>query len=779
MGLSYDTISQFVKITNDKQKPDKKETITYGTVVAGGKVILDGTPTDANGNRSAVPAKFTVSAEDGDRVVVMIRNHSVVVTANLQTPSTTEAKADKIATDKIAEANFVKAERVDTLELTVKQAQADNISAHKAFADDIEALKGHIENLDVENLEAKYAKIEDVEANYATINELNGKTADVSKISGIEADIKDIQAENVEINNTLEATAADIEALQTDKLDATSGDIRYANIDFANIGEAAIKKILADSGLIKDIVVGNGTIAGKLVGVTISGDLIEGNTIIAEKLVVKGEDGLYYKLNTDGVTTEAEQTDYNSLNGSVIKAKSITATQISVDDLVAFDATLGGFNITSESLYSGAKSSVDNTTQGIYLDSKGQMAIGDSSNFIKYYKDQNGKYKLTISAESIIFATSNKSVQTTIDEIQVGGRNLLKNSRHINLSTNNANKYPIASELIKEDDREFTRYFRTEPELYPTTMSLYSTIPVDRITESLVGQELTFSFLIRSSHETTVGTMNNLVIDGVNFVWSSNAIQHAIGTKWKRVSVTATITQKHEQIASNVLRFNPSNIVIPEGEIENFYIDVCEWKIEKGNRATDWTPAPEDMATSMEVTATRTIADEANTRSVNVETLIAQLSESISMLVTDGNGTSLMTQTDTGWTFSTSAIQTAVNSTSEGLANLLKEVGDMNSAVDILQQAIDDLGVLAEYVKIGTYEDEPCIELGEGDSDFKLRITNTRMMFTEGATVLAYFNNQSFHVKKAVVEEELQQGGFVWKVRSNGNLGLVWKGGSN
>jgi len=96
-----------------------------------------------------------------------------------------------------------------------------------------------------------------------------------------------------------------------------------------------------------------------------------------------------------------------------------------------------------------------------------------------------------------------------------------------------------------------------------------------------------------------------------------------------------------------------------------------------------------------------------------------------------------------------------------------------------LQQAVDDLGILGEYIQITTYEDEPCIELGELDSDFKLRITNTRMMFTEGSVVLAYFTNQSFHSKKVVVEEELQQGGFVWKARANGNLGLIWKGGNS
>ena len=143
----------------------------------------------------------------------------------------------------------------------------------------------------------------------------------------------------------------------------------------------------------------------------IKGDLIEGNTVVADKLVIKGEDGLYYRLNIDGVKIEAEQTEYNSLNGSIITAKSITATKISVDDLVAFDATIGGFNITSDSLYSGTKESVENTTTGIYLGNDGQISLGDSTNFLKYYKDTEGNFKLDISlgganVESVTEGTS-------------------------------------------------------------------------------------------------------------------------------------------------------------------------------------------------------------------------------------------------------------------------------------------------------------------------------------------------------------------------------------
>ena len=216
----------------------------------------------------------------------------------------------------------------------------------------------------------------------------------------------------------LTAVKADIKNLSSEKLSAKDIEGKFANIDFSNIQKAAIKNFFSESGMIKDLVVGDQTIAGELVGVTISGDLIKGNTVVADKLVVKGEDGLYYKLNTDGMTVEKEQTDYNSLNGQIIKAKSITATKISVDDLVAFGATIGGFKIGQKSIYSGVKESIDNTTRGIYMDTDGQFAIGDSNQYFKYYKDADGKYKIDISASSMRFGVSNKTVEEALDEVR-------------------------------------------------------------------------------------------------------------------------------------------------------------------------------------------------------------------------------------------------------------------------------------------------------------------------------------------------------------------------
>ena len=220
-----------------------------------------------------------------------------------------------------------------------------------------------------------------------------------------------VQAETiVSINNELQN-------IYNNYLKSETADIKYANIDFSNIGKAAMEYFYAHSGLIKNVVVGDQQITGELIGVTIKGDLIEGNTIVAEKLVIKGDDGLYYKLNTDGMGVEAEQTEYNSLNGSIIRAKSITATKIAVDDLVAFDATIAGFNITDEAIYSGVKESALNTTRGIYLGKDGQLAFGDSNNYLRFYKDSSGRYKLEISAESMNFSSTGASVEDTINDI--------------------------------------------------------------------------------------------------------------------------------------------------------------------------------------------------------------------------------------------------------------------------------------------------------------------------------------------------------------------------
>lgn len=393
MALSNELISQFAKVmAGDKKK--SSETTVYGTVVTDGNgnkyVKLDGsdqlTPLTDNERPSADLTLAT--ANDGERVSVLIKDHSATITGNLSSPAVrtgdfkdlddkvTEIKQFDIVIAEQVQANYgyikkLEADKASIGELEAAKAEIGELIADKASIGELNAVKASVEDLEAKKLNADVAEI-----TYATIENLNATNA---KIDNLDAEFVSTEE--------LKAVKASIDDLDVKKLDAEQAKLKYANIDFANITKAAIENFYAKSGIIKDLVVGDTTVTGKLVGITIVGDLIEGGTIKADKLVVLGSDGLYYKLNTDGVSVSAEQTEYNSLNGSIITAKTITAEKINVHDLVAFDATIGGFHISDNSIYSGVKSSADNTTRGIFLGKAGELNVGDETNYLKYYRE--------------------------------------------------------------------------------------------------------------------------------------------------------------------------------------------------------------------------------------------------------------------------------------------------------------------------------------------------------------------------------------------------------
>ena len=170
------------------------------------------------------------------------------------------------------------------------------------------------------------------------------------------------------------------------------------------------------------------------------------------------------------------------------------------------------------------------------------------------------------------------------------------------------------------------------------------------------------------------------------------------------------------------------------------------------------------------------VANAATERVTTAESLIQQLSNCIEMLVTDENGESLMTQTENGWTFSMKETSEAVSSLTSLLETLQQETGSTKATVDTLVQAVADHGEALEYVTVTTYEDEPCIELGESDSDFKLMITNTRIMFMNGSNIPTYINTNGLVTQNIEVKGEIVQGGYVMLNTADGGWGLLWKG---
>lgn len=429
MGLSNDIISQFIKATRD-EKSKGTESIVYAYAVDANHVRLDGAGEDIK-----TPVTSTVKMEAGQRVIVQIKNHSATVIGNVTDKSASSKAVSDSNTqinNRIDEFDYVVADSVTTEQLNAEIARIDSL-----IAEDVKITNRLTANeADISDLEADNVVINrELSAHAAIINTLTSGSIDTEFLAATYATIKDLEATNATVynlsstyatfadttTNHLTAIDADIVSLETDKLSAIDAELRFANVDFANIGEAAIETFYSKTGLIDNLVVSAGSVTGTLVGVTIKGDIIEGGTVVADKLVIQGEDGLYYKLNTNGVTTEAEQTDYNSLNGSIITAKSITATKISVDDLVAFGATIGGFNIGAETLYSGVKESIDNSTSGVFLGSDGQVAFGNADSYLKFYAIYT-YYTVSYNSTTETYTRSNLEAMSTVGELVEGAR---------------------------------------------------------------------------------------------------------------------------------------------------------------------------------------------------------------------------------------------------------------------------------------------------------------------------------------------------------------------
>lgn len=1008
MALSSELISQFVKATKDETET-KKESIVYGTAVEyGGKMYAR-----LDGSDRLTPITSTAGVRAGDRVTVVIKNHSAILTGNVSSPSASKDDVEDAKEEignQISEFEIIIADKVSTTEFDAQVGRIDELTADnvlikgelEAASADIDQLKAKdvdIEgtltaaNAEIENLKTTKIDAEIADITYAKVGDLEATNAEIHNLTADYGEFKDLTTDK------LTAADADIKRLDTEKLDADEAEIKYANVDFANIGMAAIENLFTKSGIIGNLVVGDTSITGTLVGVTIKGDLIEGGTVKADKLVVQGTDGLYYKLNVTGETVATEQTEYNSLNGSIITAKSITAEKVNVHDLVAFGATIGGFHITDSSIYSGVKSSVNNTTRGSYMDDDGQFAIGDSTNFLKFYKDTDGSYKLAISASQITLGTKNLAssddVQEIVDNLEIGGTNLIKNSNFKYELTHWVNNYPKDSSRVLESSLDYIGQFfqATQTKAYPTdadvcriyaspssnfahtngeqyTLSFYGAILNDdfesrsiiasvggdaqRIIKCKVSKannwelftitytannagSLTFysdvletifqlaniklekgnkatdwspspkdieadlennyydktevdskieitkegitssvreevskieiggenlllktkEFLIdnsesgglhSASYATTGDTYRGLAVRGTNSVpatsnpqighemvrytlyndgsynygdrltfsfWVKGTLNYSRcffygNTDYVKVKVVASSTgYKTNSYTDGAFIFTPSQdwkrvwvtweldssgdldagktalIRTDLGDNEGS-LYICGCKLEKGNKPTDWSPAPEDMATGEEVENAQASADEANatadsteSRVTVAETTIQQLSDSISQLVTDENGNSLMTQTSEGWTFNMGAVNSSLKDAQDTLKNLSGSVDGVEGMVDKLDSLVNDLTAKTAYIVMTTDDTgAPCIELGKSDNPFKVRITNTSVDFLEGTSKIAYISNQALYIERAVVKNEFKIGdgtGWIWKKRANNHLGLRYE----
>lgn len=624
MSLSTEILTQFAKITNDNKKTEKSSTIQGTARELNGTIYVQ-----MDGSELLTPASATTDMKDGDRVTITVKDHSAIATGNITSPAARSGDVQAIgnavsaqgsdisimgAKIDIQDSNIsamnsnilaldsqIRAQdsKISIIDSTVETNQSEIStlkSTVKTQESDISTIKSNIQtqNSNISTIDSKVSTVESTVqtqgstiANVSTVVNNQGSTISNlqttvqnqgSNISTLNSSVEVVNSafkiENGEltgipkiITDTLVADEAFIGSIVANDIVTETLDAEYIKAGFTNIGTAEIEKLFADSGMITDLAIDHGHVTGELTGVTINGELINAGTLHADRIVLETSDGLFYELNSKALKDAglAIPTDIseicNGLHGAIINDGTLTADKIYVTDLYAFGATIGGFDITSDSIHSHLKPSVNSASSGIYLGKDGQMAIGDNKNHVKYFYDEaTHSWKLDIAADNFRIGNSSKTLQEEItDSIQVGGRNfVLKSDTEVSNEKHLVAIYDVSTPLVAG-------------ETYTSTICV---TPANGVTSINTG--LSNGYILSASHPIS-GSDRQIV--SVTFV-----AKYASGR-----------TPADAASNARLLYYRKPNDGTVSGPTTIHWV-----KVEKGNKATDWSPAPEDIGPSID-----------------------------------------------------------------------------------------------------------------------------------------------------------------------------------
>ena len=185
-------------------------------------------------------------------------------------------------------------------------------------------------------------------------------------------------------------------------------------------------------------------------------------------------------------------------------------------------------------------------------------------------------------------------------------------------------------------------------------------------------------------------------------------------------------------------------------------------KLEKGNKGTDWTPAPEDVDSSISESA-------------------GQLQDSIDGVAEDLEGTA---SDLAGLQQTTDEIFEITQTNSQQITQLIQDNESFNFNFQQLETVVTTINgqVTTEYnerLKYIKFIDGE-IWLGRdpepNEDDFKLIISNNRISFKQNNVEVAYVSNDLLYITNARIITRLEIGDFAFFPRENGNMSLRYIG---
>ena len=440
-----------------------------------------------------------------------------------------------------------------------------------------------------DKLAAKSITADQIAAGAVTTDKLAAKSVTADKIDAGAITTDKLAA------NAITAGKIDAGAITSDKIKAgavTADKIAAKSITAAQI---AAGTITADSGILGVAVIGTAQIADQSITsakiVELNADLINAGTLSVERLLIVGEDGIIHRINATsaGLTaTQLTQDQYkNYLNGTVIVAKSVTAAQIAAKTITANEIAAG-------TITSGEVNTAELFASKAFVDALVATDIRSNS----YLNLLVGDY---------------------VASVYVGGTQLLTDTRELTTGTG-TDKWRLAGAGASTYTQAGTDFKRIKLVSSGATENTWTgaSSPVLKLPSGWQGKQITLSAWIYSADwaavdqgmswvmclnndgstsRMTYRSKYNMVKPGkVELGADAVSDTKLANSRWTRVSTTFTLTadyftggtQAEADFSGNTHAYVQFFLA------RNGDVRLYAPKLEMGNKATDWSPSPDD-----------------------------------------------------------------------------------------------------------------------------------------------------------------------------------------
>lgn len=567
-----------------------------------------------------------------------------------------------------------------TTNLNAANAKIENLEANTVKTSELEAKVGtfgYLKATDasltyatITNLKAESGKIDDLQSDYATFktataNDLKAANANIQNLTATKATITDLNAATAKIS-ILEGNYANLNTL-------VNGNLTSANIQSLTLNS---KNTTIENGMIKNAMIEN-----------LAFDKITGMDINTTNLTVHSSDGK------------------SKWSDNTIQISDANRVRVQIGKDASNDYSMSVWDKDGKLIWD-ALGATENTIQRKIIRDN---VVADNANISGSKLDINSVVRevngSTTKLKSSVINMNDKNqtldvvfneLATTVDEIEVGGRNLLLYSK----------------EPKKHTDFYGVGWFTSEEGTYNGCSTMTTTSRWGRLTilfkKHIIDRELAkvgdvFTYSIYARTNNTSGKQINCsyrVINKVNAGWFKDKTD-AITTEWKQVYVTFTITE--DMLADNSYLNQIGFEVTSEMTSGDKVYFACP-KLEKGNKATDWTPAPEDTQSQIdnitEITTSHTtsismmqgqissLISEDTTIKGNYDALLSRYNATVntvdSMKTTIGEHTTILnSQND-----SIVAVTTKANTIESNLAGTTQTVSEVKSNLAGTQERV-------------------------------------------------------------------------------------------